>query len=277
LLAHVLNKERLGMLEYLAVLLSTVGSVMIGFHAGQTLDAPALPLLVNCVTPLCLALCISTLRTGAKELFDPTNILCGSVTPIEFTAIKLCLSAFVAFFLALILENSQAEMRHARPSCWAAIREYPDEMPFLLLGGIFVLVFQVNLTWLTGLTSATTVGIVGGLKVVPQWILNAAFQLKVDLAPLNVGGAALVLSASILYAAAISLPYEFVLGVRGLERVPRQSEHVCSEAQEPCLRKVSVVCGCPPQPLLTGGSVIDTLLGVPVAQPAKLSASVLVQ
>lgn len=37
---------------------------------------------------------------------------------------------------------------------------------------------QVNLTWLTSLTSVATVGIIGGVKIMPQWILNAIFQLQ---------------------------------------------------------------------------------------------------
>lgn len=49
---------------------------------------------------------------------------------------------------------------------------------FMLLGCSFVLIFQVNLTWMAGLTSVATVGIIGGLKVIPQWTMNAIFQFK---------------------------------------------------------------------------------------------------
>merc|ERR1719414_2637207 len=72
----------------------------------------------------------------------------------------------------------------------------------MLVGSIFVLIFQVNITWLSGLTSATTVGIVGEAKVVPQWLLNAAFNFRVSLTPLSMAGAALSLAGSAMYAAA---------------------------------------------------------------------------
>ena len=44
-----------------------------------------------------------------------------------------------------------------------ALRSAAD-IVMLLSGGITVLVFQVNLSWLAGLTSATTVGMVGTFK-----------------------------------------------------------------------------------------------------------------
>ena len=36
----------------------------------------------------------------------------------------------------------------------------------------------MNLTWLAALTSVATVGIIGGVKIIPQWILNGLFQLE---------------------------------------------------------------------------------------------------
>eukprot|EP00913_Durusdinium_trenchii_P017486 g16432.t1 len=55
----------------------------------------------------------------------------------------------------------------------------------MLLGAVFVLIFQVNLTWLAGLTSVATVGIIGGVKIIPQWIINALFQQDGEM-PMNV-------------------------------------------------------------------------------------------
>mmetsp|Transcript_45267 Transcript_45267/g.105645 ORF Transcript_45267/g.105645 Transcript_45267/m.105645 type:complete len:404 (+) Transcript_45267:36-1247(+) len=197
LLAEFANHEDLGLLEVVAAVLSAGGSALIGLHAADTLQAPLVPLLVNILPPFLLALCVSTLRMGAKELFRPDNRLGGTVTPTEFTSIKLILSSLTALVLSILHEGPAP----GRPSWWEALAEEPPAgVVLMLLGGVFVLIFQVNLTWLVGLTSVATVGIIGGVKVVPQWILNALFQFKVDLNPLNLGGAALVILATSLYA-----------------------------------------------------------------------------
>jgi len=249
LVARIWNKERPGILELVAAVLSTAGSVLIGLHAGQTLDAPFVPLLVNCLTPLVLALCIATLRSGAEELFRPDNVLQGSMTATEFTAIKLFLSAFVALILSLILESGLFK----KQSWWDALGEQTFEgVVFLLLGGAFVLIFQVNITWLTGLTSAVTVGVVGGLKVVPQWGLNAVFQLNVDLTPANVGGASLVLFGSVLYTIAITSPKEL--------RFREDSGHrkICGLTWEPRLNEVSAAAAQRPSSNLSLASPLTS-------------------
>eukprot|EP00929_Paragymnodinium_shiwhaense_P051821 TRINITY_DN26016_c0_g1_i1.p1 TRINITY_DN26016_c0_g1~~TRINITY_DN26016_c0_g1_i1.p1 ORF type:complete len:372 (+),score=76.77 TRINITY_DN26016_c0_g1_i1:87-1202(+) len=197
LTARLINKEKLGYAEVLAVICSTAGSVMIALHAVDTVEAPALALAVNLLTPLMLALCVSTMRLGARELFRPDNCLEGSMTKAEFTGIKLTLSASVALSLAFLLEGPAGD----KMAWWEALSAQPEEgVVLMLLGGLFVLIFQVNLTWLASLTSAVTMAIVSGLKVVPQWLLNAAFNLKVDITFLNLSGAILVLSATMLYA-----------------------------------------------------------------------------
>lgn len=199
LLAAVVNHEDIGLVEVLAAVLSAAGSCLIGLHAVHTLEAPFIPLLVNLLPPFLLALCVSTLRTGASELFRLDNRLEGSITPTEFTCLKLALSSITALAFAMLCEHGSSE----HDSWWEALLdESPTGLQLMFLGCIFVLVFQVNLTWLAGLTSAATVGIIGGVKVIPQWSMNALFQLKVDLSPLNIGGAMLVLLGSTLYAAA---------------------------------------------------------------------------
>lgn len=248
-LARSLNGEVFGILEHVAVLLSTTGSVLIGLRTVDTLDAPAIPLLINLLTPFMLALCVCTLRKGAVELFDEGNRLAGTVTATEFTAIKLTLSSATALVLSLLLESGhvpQAGSGLPRPPWWVALPQEPPRGIFLLvLGGVFVLIFQVNLTWLTGLTSAVTVGIVGGLKVVPQWLLNALFQLSLDLSPLNLAGAALVFGASALYAAAMSYPFMLVMGTDWRPcwkaRDPEHSDNLftCHQCKEPWYAQVS--------------------------------------
>merc|ERR1711862_289560 len=84
-------------------------------------------------------------------------------------------------------------------------------------------VFQVNITWLAGLTSAVAVGIVGEVKVVPQWLFNALFKLKVDFHPLNITGAAFSLAGSMLYAIAASQPRRLVLSRQGLQWESREA------------------------------------------------------
>mmetsp|Transcript_76010 Transcript_76010/g.183812 ORF Transcript_76010/g.183812 Transcript_76010/m.183812 type:complete len:395 (+) Transcript_76010:73-1257(+) len=216
--ARVINKERLGLLEGMAAAISVVGAMLISLQTGSNMDAPALGLAVNLMTPIFLALCITTLRTGVAELFRPDNCV-GGVSPVEFTAIKLALSSTVALAFAFILENDAmlaVEGKHHAQSWWAALHQFPAiSLCLLFVGGIFVLVFQVNITWLSGLTSATAVGIVGEVKVVPQWVLNAAFSLKVDFSPLNIVGAACSLAGSILYAASASQPRRLVLTRQG--------------------------------------------------------------
>jgi len=233
--ARIINKERLGLLEGLAAALSVVGAVCISLEAGGSLSAPALGLAVNLLTPIFLALCITTLRSGAAELFRPDNRLGGSVTPAEFTAIKLALSSSVALVIACVLENSSTlalEGKRHPASWWAALHDYPaPSLGLLLAGGLFVLIFQVNITWLSGLTSATAVGIVGEVKVVPQWLANALFSLKVDLGALNLAGAALSIAGSVLYASAASLPRRLVLSRGGLRWCPR------ADAEEGALKQ----------------------------------------
>eukprot|EP00427_Karlodinium_veneficum_P004563 CAMPEP_0169170620 /NCGR_PEP_ID=MMETSP1015-20121227/62260_1 /TAXON_ID=342587 /ORGANISM="Karlodinium micrum, Strain CCMP2283" /LENGTH=124 /DNA_ID=CAMNT_0009243725 /DNA_START=21 /DNA_END=395 /DNA_ORIENTATION=+ len=107
---------------------------------------------------------------------------------------------------------------------WEALAEYPlESLSLLLSGGFFVLLFHVNITWLAGITSAVAIGIVGELKVVPQWLLNAFFSFEVDLSPLNLLGAALSLLGSILYVIAASLPRKLKVSHHGFEWCIRAS------------------------------------------------------
>lgn len=191
-LAEFVNGEDLGLVEVLAALLSAAGSFLIGLHAVDTIQAPLVPVLVNLLPPFILALCVSTLRMGAQELFRPDNEKTQGMSVVEFTAIKLCLSSITALSLAMLCETRQHNW-------WGALMEESNAgILLMLLGAVFVLIFQVNLTWLAGLTSVATVGIIGGVKIIPQWIINALFQ-QVDLEPLNLLGACLILAACLFY------------------------------------------------------------------------------
>ena len=92
---------------------------------------------VNLLPPLILALCLSTLRMGAQELFRPDNEKVQGMSVVEFTAIKLWLSSITAFALASLCETSQNE------SWWRALMEESNAgIALMLLGGVFVLIFQ---------------------------------------------------------------------------------------------------------------------------------------
>jgi len=208
-LARCMNKEKLGRVEGRAVLLLFVGSVMVSFDASTSLSAPLVPLLVNILTPLVLALTVTSLRCGVQELLRDDNCLNGSMTVLEFTALKSIGASATSFVVSLVLEGGYTQLsKHTglrdskKPAWWEALAEYPWEGCMILLwGSLFVLIFQMNITWLTRLTSATTVGVVGTMKVIPQWLLNSVCGLNAaKSSPLHTAGALTVLLACGLYA-----------------------------------------------------------------------------
>ena len=204
--ARVLARERAGTtpLGGLAVLLSTAGSLLVAIDTSASLRAPLVPLLVNLLTPVVLSLCVVFLRAGTRELMREGNaVLGGPMSSWEFTAVKLALSTAVALALSLALESGLVDLSNgeAKAAWWVAFARYSRLGKAKIIGGgVFVAIFQVNLTWLTAMTSATTVGVVGGLKVVPQYALNALFDVELNLSAMKLGGATLVLAASMLYA-----------------------------------------------------------------------------
>lgn len=90
--------------------------------------------------PFILALCVSTLRMGTQELLRPDNRLAG-MSVVEFTAIKLALSALTAFALAMLCERGV----NGHLSWWRALAEESDAgILLVLLGGVFILIFQAE-------------------------------------------------------------------------------------------------------------------------------------
>mmetsp|Transcript_32178 Transcript_32178/g.70428 ORF Transcript_32178/g.70428 Transcript_32178/m.70428 type:complete len:418 (-) Transcript_32178:435-1688(-) len=208
-LARCMNKEKLGRVEGRAVLILSVGSVMVSFDASTSLSAPFVPLLVNILTPLVLALTVTSLRSGVQELLRDDNRLNGSMTVLEFTALKTMVASAASFVVSLAIEGGFAQLsKHTglreskKLAWWDALAEYPMEGCMILLwGSLSVLIFQMNITWLTKLTSATTVGVVGTMKVIPQWLLNSVCGLSTaKSSPLHTAGALTVLLACGLYA-----------------------------------------------------------------------------
>ena len=189
-----INNERVNFLGALCLVGCTIGSVLLSINLGQSLAAPIPAIVVNLLSPVLLGLCLSTLRHACTVLMNPRNRVGGSVSALEITAIKLVLSSAVAFVLACIMEGSGMQ-KHASPSpsppsppsssssahlamtsaslsWWDAFWSLPPASRWGVVGGAMpILIYQVNCTFLTFLTSAVAVGVVGEVKVIPQWLL----------------------------------------------------------------------------------------------------------
>jgi hypothetical protein len=216
ILARVINKERMGLLELLSVVVccSGISIVLIyRFHNVEFARMGFAEIFPNLLSPFIGALCITTLRFGLKGLFNPRNRLHGSTTKIEFTAIKLAVAAAAAFITSMMFENGVVHITNTEEKLplawWVALRHYPAEGTMLVcVSGILTFIFHVNLAWLCSLTSATAVGIMQEVKVLPQYGLNALFTalgvagLQVDVAPMNIAGSAVALFGAGLYVCA---------------------------------------------------------------------------
>jgi len=67
-----------------------------------------------------------------------------------------------------------------------------------VLSILLLLIFQVNITWLAQITSALSVGVVGGVKVVPQWAA-AAIYFGNEFPPTRITSACLNLLGALLW------------------------------------------------------------------------------
>jgi len=124
-------------------------------------DDTILAILMNLLSPLLLGLCIATLRSACVELQRETNRVGGRVSSVEITALKLLVSSPVALVLATLFEGSWLQ----------AFRDLSVPTRLGVIGSSLpILAYQVNCTYLTAITSAISVGLVGQLKIVPQWI-----------------------------------------------------------------------------------------------------------
>jgi len=236
-LARFVNKEYLGFLEHLGVALTSIGSLIVCLHVSQSMSAPVIPLLINLLTPLALAGCTTLLRKSAKELADPNNCIGGSMTLAEFTGIKMFLSAVTAFSMAMLLENGVVQVAgKSHGAWWTALAAYSPLGIFLMASGcVFILVFQVNITWLSRLTSATTVGIIGQLKVVPQTLLSMLFQINESLNPLAI---LFTLLGCTVYCLGASSKEKLQLTCSGFEWESRSQKPRDGDLKEPLVKKV---------------------------------------
>jgi len=205
LLAVLINKERPGVLEVLACIVSLVGNVIVATSAVNLhqMDTPFWGLFFNLLAPFVGALCISTLRTGVAGLFDPTNCLSGTTSKIEFTSLKLGCASLTSLLAAMLLENGLWSFHGTAISWWRALASYPHlGVIFILASGILTSVLHVSMAWLAWLTSALAMGLLVEIKVLPQWILNYFFGLHHPLSSSYLLGASLGIFGALLYACA---------------------------------------------------------------------------
>eukprot|EP00241_Pyramimonas_parkeae_P018426 CAMPEP_0114327368 /NCGR_PEP_ID=MMETSP0059-20121206/30260_1 /TAXON_ID=36894 /ORGANISM="Pyramimonas parkeae, Strain CCMP726" /LENGTH=362 /DNA_ID=CAMNT_0001456483 /DNA_START=175 /DNA_END=1263 /DNA_ORIENTATION=+ len=179
LAAVIINRERLGWLELGACAGAIAGTLLLGIELGASYSTNktrwlVFALAVNLTSPILLGLCISTLRRA--------------------TVTAMC---------SVLLEGFDVlRSRQAAVPVFQALCDNPYVMLQLAPGSVLIMIFQVNLTWLSALTSATTVGVVGGVKVVPQWIISAMFSLHIDLNPLSLAGATVVMVSAAIWTCA---------------------------------------------------------------------------
>eukprot|EP00523_Entomoneis_sp_CCMP467_P007461 CAMPEP_0168740490 /NCGR_PEP_ID=MMETSP0724-20121128/12013_1 /TAXON_ID=265536 /ORGANISM="Amphiprora sp., Strain CCMP467" /LENGTH=478 /DNA_ID=CAMNT_0008787941 /DNA_START=183 /DNA_END=1619 /DNA_ORIENTATION=- len=153
----------------------------------NALGAPLFAIGINLLSPMLLGLCLSTLRLACTELMRSDNCLRGTVTSVELTSIKLFMSSTVATLLAMLLE----------PGWWQAFCDLEASTRYgVLCGAVLIACFQVNCTYLTHLTNTVSVGLVGQVKIIPQWIVATIFATEISkdfhLQTQNVVGAILI-------------------------------------------------------------------------------------
>ena len=199
--AWLINGEKVTWIESLCLMGCVGGSVCLGWQImvsdhhnqestslggeEQNTSTPLFAICVNLTSPMLLGLCISTLRLACTELMRPNNRVGGTVSAVELTAIKLCISSAVALVLALFMErgggtsgSGSGNGGNIELPWWIAFLKLPVSTKIGVLGGsILIAVFQANCTFLTYLTSAVTVGLVGQVKIIPQWIMATLFSV----------------------------------------------------------------------------------------------------
>ena len=183
-----------------------------GAGSGGSSGTAIFAIVINLTSPILLGLCLSTLRLACKELMGNTqNRVRGTVSSIELTCIKLMISSSVAFVLACLHDgpaatttvpvvpfintthynefttriginddddNDTTNINHNKNTRWyAAFLELSGQTQLGVIGGaVLILIFQVNCTYLTYLTSTIAVGLVGQVKIIPQYIVATIFN-----------------------------------------------------------------------------------------------------
>jgi hypothetical protein len=200
--AWIINKEHVTPIGLCCVLGCVAGSAVLSIRVGQTVTAPLPAIGVNLLSPILLGLCITTLRRACTELMRGENRVGGSVSSFELSALKLTISAPVAILLACMLEQEKIVDGIIRPSWHDAFAALPLSTKLGVIGGaLLILVFQVNCTFLAFLTSAVDVGLVGQVKIIPQWITAALFfdRTNLHITELNGIGAFMTMTSAAVF------------------------------------------------------------------------------
>jgi hypothetical protein len=173
---------------------TVLGAYIINKERSSTIEIRCL---AGCVI-LSWQLCLATLRLACTELMRPDNRV-GTVSSVELTSIKLIVSSFVELIFACIMEQGD----NTKDSWWVAFIELEQSTRFGVIGGAFLVsTFQVNCTFLTFLTSAVSLGLVGRVKIIPQWVVASIFGVGIG-RPTNTTslmGAILIMSSAAAFA-----------------------------------------------------------------------------
>jgi len=199
--AYMINAEVVSTIELFCLAGCIAGSIILGWSIqNSSLSAPFFAIMINLTSPILLGLCLATLRLACTELMRPDNRVGGTVSSVELTSIKLVLSSTVAFSLACIMEGGDEE----KDSWWVAFFELAKSTQLGVIGGaVLIAVFQVNCTFLTYLSSTVAVGLVGQVKIIPQWILatiTATQRTGFEVHKINIVGAVCIMVSAAFYA-----------------------------------------------------------------------------
>ena len=155
-------------------------------------------ILMNLVSPCLLGLCVTFLRRSTKEMILNEDECKYPVSALEFTAFKLFWSSLTVLPFAIAFEWYGLTLPHKMP-----LRDAIADIPTvvygeIILGAVLVSILQVNITWLSSLTSAATLGVLASFKVLPQVISASIFDISNKVpalvcTPHIVGGAMIVL------------------------------------------------------------------------------------
>lgn len=194
--AWYINGERVRPIGIVCLLGCIAGTVCLSLHIHESIAAPIYAICVNLTSPILLGLCITTLRSACMELMRGEN----AISSTELTALKLLLSSSIAFVMSMIFENQHGDTL----SWYDAFLQLPQSTQLGVIGGaIPILLFQVNCTFLTFLTTSVSVGLVGQIKILPQWTLALLFAPStqhVHFSALNIMGAILTVLSAAAYA-----------------------------------------------------------------------------
>jgi len=232
--AYFINAEVVSTVELFCLAGCIVGSIILGWSIGNSsqISAPIFAILINLTSPILLGLCLATLRLACTELMRPDNRVGGTVSSMELTSIKLVLSSSVALILACLMEggNDDETKDEAKDSWWVAFLELNKSTQLGVIGGAaLIAVFQVNCTFLTFLSSTVTVGLVGQVKIIPQWILATITSSRkttgFEVHKINVLGAVCIMASAAVYAI-----YNYSKSQQQLqeERLPKEDEDSCT-------------------------------------------------